>query len=53
MTIHQMSPSFRRARHEARQARRHGYRLPHGHPYRTLPTWVPFALAKVIARIIG
>ncbi len=51
MTFRDEPPSRRRARYEARQARRHGYRLPAGHPYRVLPTWVPFGVAKLFARI--
>jgi len=45
-----MPLSAERARHEASQARRHGLRLPKGHPYRSLPLWVPYEVARVLSR---
>ena len=42
--------SAERARHEAHQARRKGLKLPKGHPYRWLPTFVPYGTARILAR---
>lgn len=42
--------SAERARFEAQQARRKAVRLPKGHPYRSLPTWFPYGLARILAR---
>ncbi len=41
--------SVERARHEAIQARRKGLRLPKGHPYRWLPTFVPYGVARLLS----
>ncbi|SHO67695.1 hypothetical protein SAMN02745172_04376 [Pseudoxanthobacter soli DSM 19599] len=45
--------SARRARHEARQAGYSGKRLPAGHPYAVLPTWMPYFIARVFGMIDG
>ena len=37
-----------RAREETVRARRLGKKLPPGHPYRRLPLWVPYWLARLI-----
>lgn len=42
--------SAQRAKHEASQARRNHVALPKGHPYRWLPLWVPYGLARFISR---
>ncbi len=42
--------SAERARHEAIQARRKGLKLPKGHPYRWLPTFVPYGMARLLSR---
>ncbi len=44
--------SPRRARFEARRARRQRVQLPKGHPYHRVPSWVPFPLAVMIARML-
>lgn len=41
--------SAERARHEAGKARRNGLVLPKGHPYRWLPLWVPYGVARVLS----
>lgn len=41
--------SARLARHEARNTRRLNVRLPKGHPYRMLPVWIPYPLARALA----
>jgi len=41
--------SAERARREAMQARRNRLKLPKGHPYRWLPTWVPYGLARTLS----
>ncbi len=41
--------SARLARHEARNTRRLNVRLPKGHPYRMLPVWIPYPLARTLA----
>lgn len=43
--------SARRARHEARQARRLRLELPLGHPYRNIPTWMPYGLARIVGHL--
>lgn len=50
VSIYPLPMSARRARFEARNARRHRLRLPKGHPYRSLPTWLPYKLAILISR---
>jgi len=45
--------SARRARHEARRARALNHPLSIRHPYESLPTWVPYTLAKLIARLLS
>jgi len=45
--------SAKRAQFEARNARRQHLSLPKGHPYRRLPPWMPYGLAKTLSRIIG
>ncbi len=44
--------SAKRAQFEARNARRQRLTLPKGHPYRRLPVWVPYGLAKLLATVI-
>lgn len=44
--------SAKRARFEAKNARRQGLLLPKGHPYRWLPTWTPYGLARFIGGLI-
>jgi hypothetical protein len=43
--------SARRARFEAGRARHHGVVLPTGHPYSRLPLWVPYLVARVLAKV--
>jgi len=38
----------KRAKDETVRARRLGKKLPPGHPYRNLPLWVPYWLARLI-----
>jgi hypothetical protein len=38
------------ARREARRARRRAFRLPDGHPYAILPSFVPVRLAAALER---
>lgn len=45
-----MPLSAERARFEALQARRKAARLPKGHPYRWLPTWIPYGMARMLSR---
>jgi hypothetical protein len=45
--------SPRRARFEARRAKQFAWRLPHGHPYARLPTWVPYLVAKLVAPLLA
>jgi hypothetical protein len=45
-----MPLSAERARYEALQARRKGLKLPKGHPYRWLPTFVPYGAARLLSR---
>lgn len=42
--------SAKRARFEARNARRQRLLLPKGHPYRWLPIWVPYGIARFVSR---
>ncbi|SHG05738.1 hypothetical protein SAMN02745157_3482 [Kaistia soli DSM 19436] len=50
VSIYPLPMSARRARFEARNARRHRLKLPKGHPYRSLPIWIPYKLAIIISR---
>ena len=50
VSIYPLPMSARRARFEAKNARRHRLTLPKGHPYRSLPVWVPYTLAILISR---
>ncbi len=45
--------SAKRAQFEARNARRQRLVLPKGHPYRRVPVWMPYSVAKALTRIIG
>ena len=45
--------SSKRAQFEARNARRLRVQLPKGHPYRRIPAWLPYSVARVMARLIG
>ncbi|WP_334175611.1 hypothetical protein [Pseudoxanthobacter sp.] len=40
--------SERRARYEARRARFLRQKLPMGHPYRDMPPWVPYNVARMV-----
>lgn len=52
-TIYPRKMSARRARFEAKRARAYRVRLPSGHPYALLPTWVPYPVAKLVGMIAG
>lgn len=41
--------SARRAKFERKRAQAIGVRLPRGHPYRILPSWVPYFIARLFA----
>ena len=56
ISIYPNKMSVKRALFEARRARKQGYCLPLGHPYRVAPGWMPYAIARVIGsidRLIG
>ncbi len=40
--------SARRARFEARRAKRNRLMLPKGHPFSGVPTWFPYSLARLL-----
>jgi hypothetical protein len=50
VSIYPLQLSPRRARFEARRARKLRLRLPPGHPYDGLPSWAPYWVAAIIAR---
>ncbi|HWJ72942.1 MAG TPA: hypothetical protein VNX29_07235 [Kaistia sp.] len=45
--------SAKRAQFEARNARRQRLHLPKGHPYRRVPVWMPYGVAKILCKVIG
>lgn len=51
LSLYPLPMSPRRARHEARRARRSSLRLPDGHPYAVAPPWLPHALAQRFERV--
>ncbi|SHG90894.1 hypothetical protein SAMN02745157_5049 [Kaistia soli DSM 19436] len=48
VSVYPLPMDAKRAKDEAVRARRLGKRLPVGHPYRRLPLWVPYWLARLI-----
>ncbi len=48
VSIYPQPMDAERAREETVRARRLGKKLPLGHPYRRLPLWVPYWLARLI-----
>lgn len=50
VSIYPQPMSARRARFEGKRARRQGIKLPIGHPYRSLPLWLPYFIAIRLAR---
>ncbi len=48
VSIYPQPMDARRAREETVRARRLRKKLPPGHPYRNLPLWVPYWLARLI-----
>jgi hypothetical protein len=50
VSLYPLPLSPERARDEAKRARRLGKKLPLGHPYRGLPLWLPYGLARLINR---
>jgi len=49
VSVYPLPLAAQEARDEARKARRLRKRLPPGHPYRRLPLWMPYGLARLIA----
>ncbi|HWJ72955.1 MAG TPA: hypothetical protein VNX29_07305 [Kaistia sp.] len=48
VSIYPLPMDAKRAKDETVRARRLGKKLPVGHPYRRLPLWVPYWLARLI-----
>ncbi|MBZ9937945.1 hypothetical protein LB518_16715 [Mesorhizobium sp. BR1-1-16] len=48
VSIYPLPMDAKRAKDETVRARRLGKKLPFGHPYRRLPLWVPYWLARLI-----
>lgn len=48
VSIYPQPMDVKRAKDETVRARRLGKKLPVGHPYRRLPLWVPYWLARLI-----
>ncbi len=48
VSVYPLPLDAKRARDEANRARRLGKKLPIGHPYRRLPLWLPYWLARLI-----
>lgn len=48
VSVYPLPLDVKRARDEANRARRLGKKLPIGHPYRGLPLWLPYWLARLI-----